>query len=229
MAAFRFRQDCYVVAMLIAAYIRVSSRGQKLASQRSAIERAARARRERITRWYAEKITTANQRRPELERLKNDVRHGRIARVYVYRLDRLSRGGICETFNLVRALSQGGCQVETIGDGFSLGGPGAEIALAVLAWAAEMERAFIRERIATARIRVEASGGHWGRPRRVDDDSVLKIHKLAKTRSERAIAVALKIPRSTVNAVLAEKGAYKRRVASPANSRVKSRAARVAK
>ena len=92
----------------------------------------------------------------------------------------------------------------------------------------KMERAAIGERIAGARVRVEASGGRWGRPRRVDDASATKVRKLkAQGRSERAIVIALKIPRSTVHAVLVEKGAYKRKVATPTKTRVKSRAARV--
>ena len=219
---------CYVAAMLAAAYVRVSSRGQNLATQRSAIERAARARRDRIGCWYSEKLSTATQRRPQLDRLRNDVRAGRVTRVYVYRLDRLSRGGIRETLSLVNELQHGGCELETIADGFSLGGPGGEIVLAVFAWAAQMERAAIGERVAAARVRVEASGGHWGRPRRVDDALAIKVRKLkAQGRSERSIAMALKIPRSTVHRVLVQKGTYKRKLATPTKTAVKSRAARV--
>jgi len=73
--------------------------------------------------------------------------------------------------------------LETIADGFSFGGPGGEIVLAVLAWAAQIERASIGERIAAARTRVEASGGHWGRPRRVGDALAIKVRKAESRRA----------------------------------------------
>ena len=48
-----------------------------------------------------------------------------------------------------------------------------------------------------------------------------KFAKLkAEGRSERAIAIALKIPRSTVNEVLVEKGAYKRELANTAKGQI---------
>ena len=69
-----------------------------------------------------------------------------------------------------------------------------------------------------------------GSPRRVGDALAIKVRKLkAEGRSERAITIALKILRSTVNEVLAEKGAYKRELAKPARTSVKLRAARAAK
>jgi len=56
----------------------------------------------------------------------------------------------------------------SISDGFSLDGSAAEVVLAVMAWAAKMERIAINER-AAAREQVEAEGGSWGRPRRSCD------------------------------------------------------------
>jgi DNA invertase Pin-like site-specific DNA recombinase len=67
-----------------------------------------------------------------------------------------------------------------------------------------MERLAIGERIAAARERVEAEGGHWGRPRRMDAPTLKKARELrAGGRSLREIAVALKTPKSTVAASLA--------------------------
>jgi DNA invertase Pin-like site-specific DNA recombinase len=192
------------------AYLRVSSRSQDVEMQRAAIQRAARTRGDLLSAWYAEQADSTGVR-PELQRLRADVAQGMLAKVYVYRLDRLSRGGICETLNLISELRSGGVQVITIADGFALGGPADEIVMAVLAWAAQMERAAIQERIAAARVRVEAAGGDWGRPRRVDAATQLVIQRLAKEgRTVRSIAMAVKVPKSTVDAVVSEKGAYER-------------------
>jgi|SRR5208337_4118799 len=198
--------------LMIAAYVRVSSRSQNFETQQDAIKRASKARGDRVRRWYSEKVSTAKSTRPELDRLREDVRGGHVTRVYVYRLDRISRGGIRETLSLVNELQHGGCQLETIADGFSLGGPTGEVVLAVLAWAAQMERAAIGERIASARTRVEASGGHWGRPRRVSADEVKHVRSMREKEGKtiRYISIALKIPKATVSDILSENGVYKR-------------------
>jgi DNA invertase Pin-like site-specific DNA recombinase len=199
---------------MVVAYIRVSSKSQDLAMQRDAIGRVARARGDRIKTWYAEKTTGVNER-PELTRLREDIRGGRVTKVYVYRLDRLSRGGILEVLNLVHEFRDHGCKLETIADGFSLEGPASDVILAVFAWVAEMERAAIRERMSAARIRVEKAGGRWGRPRKVGPGDVKRMKELQKQdRSVRSIAMALKIPRSTVSEYLSGKPTRKRSVLS---------------
>ena len=92
----------------------------------------------------------------------------------------------------------------SIADGFDLNGPAAEIILAVLAGGAKMERLAINERIAAARERVEAEGRNWGRPRRIDPAALARIVALrGEGRTIREIAVALKIPRSTVGQAVA--------------------------
>lgn len=196
--------------MATAAYLRVSTRGQSLAMQRDAIQRAALARGFSIDVWFSEKVGGAAQARPQLSALRASVALGTFDRVVVYRLDRLSRGGIRSTLALVDEFKNAGCRIESIADGFALDGPASEVVLAVLAWAAQMERAAIGERVAAARLKVEASGGTWGRPRRVEDAVVAKVRTLSKSRTVREIAIALKIPKSTVGDILSEKGAYKR-------------------
>jgi DNA invertase Pin-like site-specific DNA recombinase len=60
------------------------------------------------------------------------------------------------------------------------------------------------ERISAARDRLEAEGRSWGRPRRLTDEQVERVRNLAaEGRSQRDIAVALKIPKSTVGRALA--------------------------
>jgi hypothetical protein len=62
-----------------------------------------------------------------------------------------------------------------------------------------LERAATCERIAAARLRVEAEGGTWGRPRRLDDAQLAKVMALRrKGRSLRQIAVAMRTPLSTI-------------------------------
>ena len=100
---------------------------------------------------------------------------------------------------VVEDLRAHGCEVVSIADGFDLAGPAAEIVLAVLAWAAKSERAAINERISAARERVEAEGGKWGRPPSFTEQDRVKVVAMRREgRTIREIAMALKVPRSTV-------------------------------
>lgn len=196
---------------MIAAYVRVSSRAQDLATQKDAIRRAARARRHRVARWFEEHQSGRSLARPVLGELRELVRAGVVRTLYVFRIDRLTRSGIRDTLALLEELRGAGCKVITIADGFDLEGPATEVVLAVLAWAAQMERLALGERISAARSRIAAQGGAWGRPSRADSRTVERVRALRGKRSVRAIAAALKIPRSTVASILAETGAYAKR------------------
>src|SRR5262245_27860787 len=133
-----------------AAYFRVSSKAQDHATQQHAVFRAADARGDAVIRTYAEKRSAKTTARPELKRLRADARAGLIRKLYVYRLDRLCRSGIRDMFEVVEELRAHGVELVTVADGFDVNGPAAEVILAVMAWAAKMERQAINERIADA-------------------------------------------------------------------------------
>lgn len=173
--------------------------------QRAAIERAASARGDNVTTWYAEKQSGKVLARPELDRLRADARAGFVRRLYVFRLDRLTRSGIRDTFEVIDDFRRHGVQLLTVSDGFDLDGAASEVVLAVMAWAAKMERLAINERISAARDRLREQGRSWGRPSRVSEEQRRKIAALrTEGRSIRAIAVAMKVPRSTIARVCAD-------------------------
>lgn len=183
----------------VAAYVRVSSASQDARMQRSAIKMAAQARGDVVGHWYAEKVPGAGAPRPELERLRADARRGALGRVYVYRLDRLSRGGIRQTLEIVQELRGAGVELVLVADAFDLTGPAAEPMIAMLAWCAEWERAAIRARMKDARERVERAGGTWGRAPRMDPKLIAEAQRMHATgASVRRISMALKVPKSIV-------------------------------
>jgi len=195
--------------MRCAAYVRVSTRQQTLEAQKEAIERAAHARGDEIGEWFEEKISAAKLKRPELVRLREQVRAGAVRKVYVFKLDRLSRSGIRDMFEVVDEFRRYGCALAAIADAFDLEGPAADVVLAVLAWVAQMERQALGERISAAREHVERKGGAWGRPRRVDPGSVLEaVERRAAGESWRDISVAMKIPKTTLRRAAGQKGHY---------------------
>lgn len=199
----------YCPLMRCAAYVRVSSKSQNLESQRLAIARAAKARGDAIAEWYCEERSASTLAREQLDWLRRDVRAGKFEKLYVFRIDRLARSGIRDTLTVIDEFRAHGCQVATVADGFSLQGPGADVVLAVLAWAAQMERAALGERIAAARAKVEASGGRWGRPRVVDPGTQARMQKLrSEGRTIREISVAMKISKSVVHRAVSQIGHY---------------------
>jgi DNA invertase Pin-like site-specific DNA recombinase len=192
----------------IGGYLRVSSKSQTAAMQRDAIERVASARGELVGHWYEDRLTGGGRHPPELVRVLEDARRGELVRLYVYRLDRLGRRGIRDLLGIVHELEHAGVELVTIADGFTLeaSGPTRELFLAFLAWAAHMERLAIGERIADARVRVEAEGGAWGRPRRMTPRKEREARELAKAgHSVRYIAARLKVPRTTIGRALSQK------------------------
>jgi DNA invertase Pin-like site-specific DNA recombinase len=181
------------------AYVRVSSAAQSAATQRHAIRRAAQARGDKIRSWYVETMTGGTTKRPVLDRLRADVRAGRAGRLYVYRVDRLTRTGIVDTLALVDELRAHGCEVVSLADGLDFSGPAGEVVLAVIAWASKLERLAIGERVSAARKRIESEGGSWGRPSRMSSSQLWLARELrAKGSTLRDIAIAVKVPRSTV-------------------------------
>lgn len=182
------------------AYIRVSTSSQDTTAQRQAITAAAAARGETIAEWYDEKANAGRLQRPELRRLRADVRKGDVGRVYVFRLDRLARSGVRDTFQVLAEFAGANTSFVTVADGMpDIQGPWGDVVIAVLAAAAEIESAALRERIKSARERCDREGRKWGRPLRLTRHDYPRLLELdARGCSQRKMAQILKVPRTTV-------------------------------
>ena len=77
--------------MNTALYIRVSTEGQRTDSQEQEFERYCRQRGWKDLTFYVDRISGAKASRPELDRLMQDIRAGKVERLIVYKLDRLGR------------------------------------------------------------------------------------------------------------------------------------------
>lgn len=198
----------------------MSSRSQDDASQRSAIRKAAEVRGDAITAWFAEKRSGKTLKRPELDRLREDIRTGLVRRLYVFKLDRLTRSGVADTYALVAEARRANCTIVAVGDNLTITPDSDDLTSEVLTFAlslaAKIERTAINDRIAAARNRVEAEGGRWGRPRRMTPDQLRRARALKATgMSLRDIAQRVGAPRSTLHAALSRKDGPVRRARSP--------------
>lgn len=186
-----------------AAYVRVSTPEQNYELQREAIERAATARGDASLTWYAETRSGRSWIRPELEKLTRAAARGLHERIYVWRLDRLTRRGAADMLNTVQQLRAPGCQLISVSQGFDFVGVMGDLLVAMIGALAEQEMDDQLERQKAARRALEARGGKWGRPPKVTAELGARIHALASEgRSVRSIAMAVKVPRSTVHDAL---------------------------
>jgi DNA invertase Pin-like site-specific DNA recombinase len=189
----------------IAAYVRVSSRAQNLATQRDAIERAAAARGDQIGVWFAEKRSGKKLARPELDRVRAAVRAGEVRRLYVFKLDRVTRSGVADTYAVIEELRRGGCELHAPGDNLVVKPTGSddlvsECIVFGLALGAREQRQAINDNIAAARERLAAQGKSWGRKPTLTHSDVEKARALAASGlSVRQVAVQMKVKRSTVH------------------------------
>jgi len=196
-----------VSASAVVGYIRVSSPSQDYAYQRSAIDVAARARGEKVDEWFADVTSGATMQRPNLGRLWARLGAGGVRRVWVYRLDRISRAGIAETLAAVQQVRKFGADLSFVADPLpQIEGPTGEIAIAFLAYCAQMQRLQIRETQDAARARLERDGRAWGRPE-LPDSLKDAVRALASQKfSVREIARQLKVSKSWVHKILKRPG-----------------------
>jgi DNA invertase Pin-like site-specific DNA recombinase len=186
-----------------AAYIRVSTDSQRTDSQEMELKRYCRQRGWNDLTYYVDKISGAKASRPQLDRLMQDIRAGKIERLIVYKLDRLGRSLthlalILDELNRLRvpliASSQG---IDTSDDN-----PAGRLQLGVLMAVAEFERGIIRERVNSGLAAAKARGVQLGRPATINGRAA-EIRKLkAKGLGLRAIARELGMPPSSVHKAL---------------------------
>jgi putative DNA-invertase from lambdoid prophage Rac len=187
-------------------YVRVSTDEQTARNQRPDLERLARARGWHVVERIEETVSgAAGTKRPGLDRLDELVHVGAVDVVAVWALDRLGRS-MTETIRRVLWLERAGVELVSARERWlDVTGLVRPLLVAIFGWVAEQERAPIVERTKAGLARARAAGKRLGRPRRVGAVDRRRVLELAEHgRSVREIAVAMKVPRSTVHDVLAE-------------------------
>lgn len=183
-----------------AIYVRTSTKDQDGAAQLHALRLAASTRGWGDVREYVDLgVSGARAKRPALDKLRSDARHGHVDAVLVVGLDRLGRS-LADLLALLGELSSSGCAVASLREGIDLGTPAGRLQVQLLGAFAEFERALIQERVRAGmqRARTEGtrSGRAIGRPRRRLDERAVEA-ALAQHGSVAAAARALGVPRAT--------------------------------
>lgn len=190
-----------------ALYLRVSTNLQAHENQLPELEQLARTRGYAVAARFEEAATTG-KRRPVFERMMAEAKRGAFDLVAVWSLDRFGRNMAGNVVDVL-ALDRAGVQLVSVREPWlDTGGPVRDLLLAIFSWVAEQERRRLSERtkagLARVRDRGSRSGRPIGRPRRLNAVDVAAVLRLAHAgRSGRQIAVALKVPRTTVRRALA--------------------------
>lgn len=131
--------------MSTAVYLRVSSKSQKVESQRHAIEAYLVGHGVTGAAWYVDTISTRQQvsERPALSELREAIFNGQVQTVVLYRLDRLARS-IRDGINLLTDWINAGVRIVIVT--VDLSGALGQTVAALLPGLAQMERETIRER-----------------------------------------------------------------------------------
>lgn len=193
-----------------ALYLRVSDRTQTSENQRPELLRLARQRKLRIVGTYKETASAAGAR-PVFAQLLEDARRGGFDQLLVWSIDRFGRSMFGNLRDVVELERLGVRVVSARESWLDVDGPTRHLMLVIISWVAEQERARLIERTKAGMERAKAQGKRIGRPRRMSWLDVERAKRLRREgRTQREIAMALKIPRGTIRAALGRKGGVPR-------------------
>lgn len=108
--------------------------------------------------WSPVKIYTdagfsgGNTERPALQNLIRDVKNGKVERVVVYKLDRLSRSQLDTLYLIEKVFLVNSCDFVSMSENFDTGSPFGRAMIGILAVFAQLEREQIKERMKMGKV-----------------------------------------------------------------------------
>ena len=190
------------MAKAVACYVRVSTVGQNVAGQRREITAWLKGHGIKKPLWFVDKTTGDNLDRPEFERLQEEIFHGRVGTVVVWKLDRLSRS-LRDGVNVLSDWCERGLRVVSVTQQIDFNGAVGKMLAAVLLGVAEMEQENRRERQAAGIAAARERGVYKGRKPGSTKNVPARARQLrAKGLKVREIADALKVSERTAKRYL---------------------------
>jgi len=187
-----------------AVYLRVSSKSQRVTSQKREIQRFLDGRKMSDVRWFVDEGASGKSLdRPALQQLRTAVFNGEVDTIVVYALDRIARNAL-EGMNLLADWLKAGVRLIVITLQMDFNGDVGQMVASLLFHIAQMERNRIRERQAAGIAAAKANGKRWGgRKRGSFKVDPVRVRQLAdKGLNQTDIARALGVHRRTVGRML---------------------------
>jgi DNA invertase Pin-like site-specific DNA recombinase len=185
-------------------YVRVSKREQNPELQRRELLAAG------CGRMYEERVSSREERRPQLEAALDFCRQGDV--LVVWKLDRLGRS-IKELIELVNGLQERGVGFRSLRESLNTTTPGGKLVFHVFASIAEFERDVIRERTMAGLEAARARGRKGGRKPIMDQKKVALASRMMQDRETpiSQVCKAVGVSRATLYRYLAPDGTPRKR------------------
>jgi len=186
-----------------ALYLRVSTLDQHPENQRHDLEQLAAQRGLEIVHTYTDHgISGARAKRPGLDQLMYDARHGGFEIVLVWACDRLARS-VRHFLETLDELNHLGIEFVSFRESIDTGGPLGRAVIIIVSAIAELERSLIVERVRAGMRRAQLEGRHIGR-RPVELDRQAVVRDRAQGQSLRELAKTYRVSRTTIGRALKE-------------------------
>ncbi len=183
-------------------YMRVSTVEQNPDSQRHDLEQMAAQRGLEIVERYVDHgISGTRQRRPALDRMMADARHGRFDVLMVWASDRLARS-VKHFVEVLAELDHLHIAYVSYRENIDTSGPLGKAIMIIVAAIAELERSLIVERVRAGMRRARLEGRHIGR-RPLDLDRAAIQRDRARGMSLNELAKTYRAGRTTIRRLLA--------------------------
>ncbi len=179
-------------------YARVSTQGQDLDQQRTALNAAG------CVRIFEEKVSGAKRDRPELVRMLDHLRAGDV--MTITRLDRLARS-TRDLLDIAERIREAKAGLRSLAEPWAdTTSPAGRMVLTVFAGIADFERSLIAERTSAGRIAAKARGVRFGPSPALSAEQITHARQLIEQESKPVAEVArlLKVHRATLYRALGE-------------------------
>jgi DNA invertase Pin-like site-specific DNA recombinase len=155
-----------------------------------------------IVREYTDRISGTKAKRPGLDQMMSDARHGRFDVVLVWASDRIARS-VKHFLDVLDELSRLNIEYVSFRENIDTGGPLGRAIVVIIGAVAELERNLIIERVRAGMRRARLEGRHIGRnPLELDHAGIQRDR--CQGQSLRQIAKGHRISTATVQRVLRE-------------------------
>ncbi|MGA2890501.1 MAG: recombinase family protein [Terracidiphilus sp.] len=185
-----------------ALYLRVSTVDQHPETQLLDLRQMAAQRGYQIIHEYTDRISGTKVRRPGLDQMMADARHGRFDVVLVWACDRIARSTrhFLAVLDELRRLN---IEYISFRENIDTGGPLGRAIVIIIGAIAELERSLIIERVRAGMRRARLEGRHIGRnPLELDHAGIQRDR--CQGQSLRQIAKSHRVSTATIQRVLRE-------------------------
>lgn len=157
--------------MKTAIYIRFSTEKQDFDMQKHEIDAYLKYRPASEIQFYIdEAMTGANTKRPQFKAMLNDCKQGKVEKIIVYKLDRLSRS-LADLIESFRIFAECNVKVHSVQENMDFSTDLGKLFMHLLGSFAEFERSTIVSRIKSGLASAKAKGTKLGRPTKIGNDT----------------------------------------------------------